>query len=318
MVPGIGAIQGFCASSHASATCAGVACFCSANALQPVDEGEIGLAILLRKTRHHVPEVGGFERRVLVDRAGEKSLAERTERDESDAQFFQRRQDLLFRLTPPKRVLALQRRNRLDRVCPADRLHARFGQTEVLHLAFANQVLDRTGDVLDRHVGIDTVLVEQIDAVRPEALQRRLGYLADVLGPAVETSLLPVLEPEPELRRNDDLIPNGRERFADDLFVRERAVHLCRVEEGDAAVDRRADHRDALFTAGGRSVAEADAHAPEAEGRHFQSARAQSAFLHCAVTPAVEPEGAGWLPSHFLSSVAERSCLRLNHPAALS
>ena len=77
---------------------------------QPVHEGEIGLAILLRKTRHDVPEVVGIERGVRIDLAGEKSLAERTERDESDAQFFQRRQDLLFRLTPPQRVLALERR----------------------------------------------------------------------------------------------------------------------------------------------------------------------------------------------------------------
>ena len=95
------------------------------------------------------------------------------------------------------------------------------------------------------------MLVEEIDAVRLEALQRRLGDLADVPGSAIETGLLPVLEPEPELGRHDDLIPNRRERFADDFFIRERAVHFCGVEEGDAAVDRRADHRDAICTAGG-------------------------------------------------------------------
>ena len=94
----------------------------------------------------------------------------------------------------------------------------------MLHFAFANQVLDRTGDVFDRNVGIDAVLVEEIDPIGLEARQRRLGYLADVLGSAIEPSLLPVLEPEPELRRNDDLIPNRRERFANDLFIRERAV----------------------------------------------------------------------------------------------
>jgi hypothetical protein len=53
----------------------------------------------------------------------------------------------------------------------------------------------------------------------------------------------------PKLRRDDNLIPNGREGFADDFFVRERAVHVRGVEERDAAVNRRADDRDAVFTA---------------------------------------------------------------------
>ena len=72
----------------------------------------------------------------------------------------------------------------------ADRLHARFRQTEVLDLAFANQVLDRARDVLDRHVGIDAVLIEQIDPIGLEPLQRRVGDLADVRRPAVQPRLL--------------------------------------------------------------------------------------------------------------------------------
>ena len=74
-------------------------------------------------------------------------------------------------LAPPQRVLALQRRHRLDRVRAANRLHAGLGQTEVLDLALANQVLHRTRDVFDRHVRIDTVLIEEIDPVGPEPFQ---------------------------------------------------------------------------------------------------------------------------------------------------
>ena len=83
-----------------------------------------------------------------------------------------------LRLPPPQRVLALQRRDRLDRVRAADRLHAGFGQAEVLDLAFLDQVLHRAGHVLDRHVRIDAVLVEQVDAVGPEPLERAFGDLA--------------------------------------------------------------------------------------------------------------------------------------------
>ena len=48
-----------------------------------------------------------------VDRAGEKALAERAERDHANAEFFERRQNFVFRLARPQRILALQRGDRL-------------------------------------------------------------------------------------------------------------------------------------------------------------------------------------------------------------
>ena len=85
----------------------------------------------------------------------------------------QRRQDLGFGLTPPQRIFALERGDRLDRMRAADRLRARLGEAEVLHLALLDQLLDRAGDVFDRHVRVDAMLIEQVDAVGPQALERR-------------------------------------------------------------------------------------------------------------------------------------------------
>ena len=59
----------------------------------------------------------------------------------------------------------------------ANRLHARFRKPEVFDLAFADQVLDRARDLLDRHVGIDAVLILQIDLIALELLERRVGSL---------------------------------------------------------------------------------------------------------------------------------------------
>ena len=137
--------------------------------------------------------------------------------------------------------------DRLDRVGAANRLHARLRQPEVFDLAFADQVLDRARDVLDRHVGIDAVLIEEIDPIGLEPLQRRVGDLADVRRPAVQPRLLAAFELEAELRRDHDLIANRRERFADELFVRERPVDFGRIEERDAAIDGRTNDRDAVF-----------------------------------------------------------------------
>ena len=59
------------------------------------------------------------------------------------------------------------------------------------------------------------------------------------------------VEVEAELRRDHDLVADGLERLADELLVRERPVDLRGVEEGDAALDRRADQRDHLLPVGG-------------------------------------------------------------------
>src|SRR5262245_2379229 len=47
--------------------------------LQPLNEGEVRLAVLRREARDDVPEVRLLERRLIVDLAGEESLAERAE-----------------------------------------------------------------------------------------------------------------------------------------------------------------------------------------------------------------------------------------------
>ena len=174
----------------------------------------------------------------------------------------------------------MQRRHRLDGVRAADRLHARLGQTEVSDLAARDQILDRAGDLLDRHGRIDAVLVEQIDPIGLEPLQRRVGHFLDVRGPAIEPCLLAVFESEAELRRDHDLIADGRERLADELFVGERSVHLSGVEEGDAALHRRADQRDAGLPVDGLAVAEVQPHAAESDCRYFQFVLAKRSLLH--------------------------------------
>ena len=123
--------------------------------------------------------------------SGEKALAKRTERHEPDAEFLERRQDLRLGSLAPQRVLALERGHGLDRVRAANRLRAGFGQPEVPDLAFLNQVLHGSRDVLDWHVRVHAVLIEQVDGLDPEPLERGLGDLLDVRRAAVQAALLP-------------------------------------------------------------------------------------------------------------------------------
>ena len=136
VVPGIGTIHGFCASSHASAIWAGVALpACRGDGADQIDQSLIRLPGLRRKSWNDVAEVGTVERRALADRPGEKALAQRAERHEADSQFLKRGQHFLLRLAPPQRIFALQGCDRLYRMCATDRRHAGFGQTEMPDLA---------------------------------------------------------------------------------------------------------------------------------------------------------------------------------------
>src|SRR5439155_515396 len=106
VVPGIGTIHGFCASSHASAICAGVAFFCSAilprrstNALfalrfSGVKRGTTVRKTVLSKTARRIrrvfwsearddgTEIGAIELGIFGDFASEEAPAERAEWNE--------------------------------------------------------------------------------------------------------------------------------------------------------------------------------------------------------------------------------------------
>ena len=188
VVPGIGTIHGFWARIQASAICAGVAPFRSATRSSSSTNARFASRASAIEARDGVAEVGAVEGRGLVDLPGEEALAERAERHEADPELLERRQDLLLGLAPPERVLALQGGDRLDGVGAADRLHARLGEAEVPDLARLDQLLHGAGDVLDRDARVDAVLVEQVDRVRPEPLQRGVDAAPDRLRAAVEAA----------------------------------------------------------------------------------------------------------------------------------
>lgn len=75
-------------------------------------------------------------------------------------------------------------------------------------LAFRDQLLHRARDILDRHLRIDSVLIEQIDELRPQSLERSLGDALDVLGPAVEAVPRAAIGIETELGGDHDPVAN--------------------------------------------------------------------------------------------------------------
>src|SRR5258708_3960368 len=89
--------------------------FCGRRALllcdlsKKIDEGLIGF-----------PGFGREPKLAAEVRRGKEALTQRTVGDHANPKFFQCRQDLRFRLTPPERILTLQRGDRLDRIGASD------------------------------------------------------------------------------------------------------------------------------------------------------------------------------------------------------
>ena len=133
-------------------------------------------------------------------------------------------------------------------------------------------------DVRDRHLRVHAVLIEKINPVRLQALERGLGDLFDMLGPAVQAAARTQFEPK--FCRDHHLLTEGGKAFAHELFVGERAVDFRRIEEGHAAFDGGAEKNEHLLSVFGRTIGIAHSHTTEPESRDFQVALSKYPFLH--------------------------------------
>ena len=124
------------------------------------------------------PEVVGLEVLGRGDLAGQETAAERAVGDEADAQLAHGGEDLVLGIARPQRVLGLQRGDRMHGVRAADRRRRRLRQSQEPDLAGVDQLRHRADGLLDRHVGIDPVLVVEVDVVDAEPPQRRVACAA--------------------------------------------------------------------------------------------------------------------------------------------
>ena len=228
----------------------------------PVCDDRVGLV-----SRQRMPVVvRGVVARAFVDGSGEIRPAEWTVRDEADAELLADGDDVLFRIPRHQRVFALKRGDRLHAVRPADVLRPGLAETEVPHLPLPDEVRDSACHVLDRNLRIDAVLIEQVDDVRLQSLQRSLHHLSDVLRPAVEGARHPVVaNVHAELAAQHDPLPEGPDGFAHELFVDEGSVDLRGVEEGHAHVEGLPDQPDGALPIGDEAPVVAHAHASQSE-----------------------------------------------------
>ncbi len=279
VVPGMGTIQGRWASSQASAIWAGVTPLLAARSPQHLHQAQVGGTGLLGKARHYAAKIVRLEAGIGLDGPGQKALAKRAERHETYPQLVEQRQDRLLGLTPPEGIFALQRRHRLHLVGTADGIDAGLGQTEVAHFPLADQILYCAGHLFHRHLGIDAVLIEEIDDIDVEPAQGCLGHGADIFRPAVQP-IRYLAVPEAELGGDHHLVAKRGQRLPQQQLVVARAIGFGGIEEGDPELMGAPDKGDRLRLVGGGAITKAQAHAAQTDGGYRQPAVTQLTCLH--------------------------------------
>jgi hypothetical protein len=122
------------------------------------------------------------------------------------------------------------------------------------------------------------VLVQQVDAVGAQALQRGLDHSTDALWAAVHARTDEAVL-EAELGRDHHLVAHRGQGLAHHLLV-QPTVGFGSVEEGHAALDGLADELHARRPVQAGAVAVTQAHAAETEGRDFEAAAAELTLFH--------------------------------------
>jgi hypothetical protein len=192
-------------------------------------------------------------------------------------------------------------------------------------LALGDQVLDRARYILDRHIGVDAVLIKEVNHFRTKPLERLVAYLADVFGSAVHAGNLATFDVESEFGCDYHLVAHRRQRLANNLLVGVGTINLGSVEEGDTALHRLAHQRDALPVAQAMAVAEIQPHAAEADRRDFQAAFSEYALLHRSPLTTRRPSVVvmlqryapqrQWIRRNKLHEVISKIHERAGHPA---
>src|SRR5579863_9429680 len=106
---------------------------------------------------------------------------------------------------------------------------ARLRKSEMQNLTLCDELLNRSGNVLNRHFRVDPVLVKEVDVIGSQTLETSVHHPLDVLRSAVQTALLGQIKSE--LGRNLHFVAERLQRSADDGLAHIRAVHFSRVEE---------------------------------------------------------------------------------------
>ena len=257
------------------------AALCPRQIAQALDERQVVPGIVALKPRERAPAVGGGQLVCRGNGPGEKAASERAVGDEPNAEFAAGRQQFGLGITRPHRVLRLQCGDGMHLVRAPDRPRRRLGQPDEPDLARAHELTHRPYRVLDRRVGIDAMLGVKVDHADTQTAEAGLAGFLHILGAPADPRTTTVFGAQTaELRRDDDLAPDGMQELPDEFLVPAGTIHVRRVEERDALLHGPMHRGGGLVLVRRVPVRIGHAHTTEADGRDHEPLSTQVALSH--------------------------------------
>ena len=148
------------------------------------------------------------------------------------------------------------------------------------HLARLYKLGHGSNGVLDRRVGIDPVLVVQVDHVHLQSAQRSFAGRAHIVRLSIDSDESAIGRPDiAKLRRKDDLVSTILDGFANKFLVLTQTVNVGGVQESDAKLDGAVNCGDRLVLLA-IAIKVAHAHAAKPERRDEKSRPTEFTLFH--------------------------------------
>src|SRR5215213_3705955 len=133
----------------------------------------------------------------------------------------------------------------MHRGCAPDRLSRRFGKAEEPDLARRDKRGHSANRLFYGRIGVDAVLIIEVDNIDAETLEAFIAALANISGPAIDTEEASILGPHiAEFRGEHNLlapVPDGR---AHQYLVGAQTVDVGGIEKGYTELDCTMDGGD--------------------------------------------------------------------------
>src|SRR4029079_9301190 len=120
-----------------------------------------------------------------------------------------------------------------------NRLRRRFTQTQILDLSGFHQIAHCPDGIFDWYVGIDSMLIVEIDAIDAQTLERSVTGRAHVFRSTVDRSYRRIgrVAYDGKLCSYDHIIAMVSKCFAHQFFICERAVRIGGIKEIDSQLE---------------------------------------------------------------------------------
>ena len=233
--------------------------------VEGIDQRQVAGPVLALEAGQGGAQIPLGQVREIAQHPAQRTAPHRREGDQRHAQLAGGIQEGDLDIARERRVFALHRRDRVDRMGPAQGLRAHLRQADPADLPLGHQVGHGADRILDRGREVAAVHVVEVDVIGLQRPQADFALSPDRFGPAIDPPL-PVAVEDAHLRRDGKLVAAMAQPLADQFLAAPQAIEPGRVEVIVAQVQRALEHPPGLVPGQGRAIDGEHIHAPHRHG----------------------------------------------------